>query len=365
MNANHGRVSGVSVRALWVRWLAFALASVCSITLAVSMLIVAPVFSSTAYAAEEQGSITVTYKDGDIAIAGATTHLYHVADWNSSNDGFTPTSQFKDYAVDWDVYNMDSETYRQLAETLAGYISRDGLKSQADQTTDSTGAAVFKNLPRGLYLVVIDPYEGDSLSCKSSAVLVAVPSGTSADVSLDVTLTPKTECSPKKTPPPDTPPETVKRKVVKKWANDSDSTRPSKVVVQLLQDGKVYAEAELNASNGWSYEWKDLPSGHEYRVVEKTVADNYTVLIDRESDETIVTNTYNPPNPPDDHNPPDDRTPPHEDEKTPPNTPGKKTPPAETGSNVSTAAACAVGLSGAGLAVLRIRRRRMTDNSKA
>ncbi|MCH9277270.1 Cna B-type domain-containing protein [Bifidobacterium amazonense] len=346
-NANGDHDSrGCGVRALGARWVTSVLAAVCSLALLLTgFAVLLP--ASTAYAADGQGSITVNYQDDDAPIVGAQAHLYHVADWNGNNDGFTPTSQFKKYSVDWNISGADSETFRQLAETLAGYISRDTLKSQADQTTDSTGTAVFKDLSRGLYLVTVDAYDGDSLSCKASSTLVVLPSDSG---SLDVTLQPKTECSPRETPPPPTE-EKVKKKVTKVWKNDTEANRPSKVIVQLLQDGKVFNEAELNAANGWSYEWSDLPADHEYRIVEKTVAEHYTVLVDRESDETIITNTYNPP-----PNPPKKKTP-------PPSTPPSRTPPAETGSNVTTAAACAVGLSGAGLAVLRVRRRHKASNN--
>ncbi|WP_156103672.1 Cna B-type domain-containing protein [Bifidobacterium biavatii] len=345
-NSGHGTDRGCGVRALGARWVTSVLAAVCSLALFVTgFAVVFPV--STAYA-EDTGSITVNYQDDDAPVPGAKTHLYHVADWNDANNGFTPMSQFKEYSVDWNVYGTDSETFRQLAETLAGYISRDNLKSQADHITDSTGLAVFNGLSRGLYLVTVDAYDGDSLTCKPSATLVVLPSDSG---SMDVTLQPKTECSPRETPPPTPPTEKkVKKKVTKVWKNDTEANRPSKVIVQLLQDGKVYKEAELNADNDWTYEWSDLPAGHEYRIVEKTVAEHYTVLVDRETDETIITNTYNPP-----PNPPKKKTP-------PPSTPPSRTPPAETGSNVTTAAACAIGLSGAGLAVLRVRRKHKSNN---
>ncbi|WP_152600677.1 hypothetical protein, partial [Bifidobacterium biavatii] len=227
-NSGHGTDRGCGVRALGARWVTSVLAAVCSLALFVTgFAVVFPV--STAYA-EDTGSITVNYQDDDAPVPGAKTHLYHVADWNDANNGFTPMSQFKEYSVDWNVYGTDSETFRQLAETLAGYISRDNLKSQADHITDSTGLAVFNGLSRGLYLVTVDAYDGDSLTCKPSATLVVLPSDSG---SMDVTLQPKTECSPRETPPPTPPTEKkVKKKVTKVWKNDTEANRPSKVIVQ-------------------------------------------------------------------------------------------------------------------------------------
>ncbi|WP_206538643.1 hypothetical protein, partial [Bifidobacterium biavatii] len=119
-NGDHDVVRGCGVRALGARWVTGVLAAVCSLALFLTgFAVLLPM--PTAYAADGQGSITVNYQDDDAPISGAQAHLFHVADWNASNDGFAPTSQFREYSVDWNVYGADSETFRQLAETLAGY----------------------------------------------------------------------------------------------------------------------------------------------------------------------------------------------------------------------------------------------------
>ena len=348
IHATHGRNQGRDAAVLDVREhpMRSIFAAVCSLVLAFAMCLMgltpAPAFADDASAiAAENGSITVNYVDGDTPIAGATVNLYHVADWapNSDRNTFTPVSPFADsgkYPLDWLLLNSGgSGDYQQFATTLVGLIEKNKPTATDTATTDATGAARFAGLPKGLYLVLIDAYNDGAISCGPSYVLVALPSKSADDanaMTMDVTLEPKNDCE---TTPPTPPTETVKKKVVKVWKGDSAANRPSKIVVQLLKDGTVIDEAELNASNNWTHEWNDLPVGHDYQVVEKTVPDGYTVLTDRENDVVTITNTHMPPATPPSNNVP---------------------PIGETGSNVAVAAIGAGVLGGLGL-ILFIRRR--------
>lgn len=328
-NANCGRgdACGRGVLALGARWATFALAAVCSLALMLGACVLSLVPAISAQAAES-GSVTVEYKDDGEALAGASVSLYRVASWNAKGDGFEPTKSFADYSVDWDVFGADSETFRQLAETLSGYAARDAVSADATAKTDADGKVVFADVARGLYLVNVAAFKTDTLACGASSTLTAVPSGTASDAPYDVTLQPKTECTPVEKP------TTVERSVRKIWKNDSASVRPESIAVQLLRDGKVYEEVKLMASNDWSYKWSGLASDHEWKVVEKSVPAKYTVMVDRENAETLITNTYTPP-------------------ETPPSQ-----PPAQTGSDLTKAAAAAAGFSFVGLLLMRRRKAR-------
>ncbi|MBW3078098.1 Cna B-type domain-containing protein [Bifidobacterium simiiventris] len=326
-NCGRGFACGRGVLALGARWATFALAAVCSLALMLGACVLS--FSPAANADESKtGSIAVEYKDDGDALAGASVSLYKVASWNAKNDGFEPTKPFADYSVDWDVFGADSETFRQLAETLSGYAARDAVSADATVKTDADGRASFDGLARGLYLVNVDAFKTDALACGASSTLTAVPSGTAADASYDVKLQPKTECTPIEKP------TTVERSVRKIWKNDSASVRPESITVQLLRDGKVFEEVKLTASNKWSYSWSGLASDHEWKIVEKNVPAKYTVLVDRENAETLITNTHTPP-------------------ETPPSQ-----PPAQTGSDLTKAAAAAAGFSFIGLLLMRRRKSR-------
>lgn len=64
-------------------------------------------------------------------------------------------------------------------------------------------------------------------------------------------------------------------KVVKTWNDGGDlrSLRPNEITVQLYRNGLPYKTLgtytqKLNASNGWSYTWNDLPANGDYTVKE-------------------------------------------------------------------------------------------------
>lgn len=331
------------------------LAVICALflTLAAFLVVSAPP-AARAATATGKGSITVDYADGDTAIAGATVRLYHAAGWTADSTGLTPVTPFDDYRVDWDILDTSAEDYRQLAETLTGYIERDAVKSDATGVTDANGRIVFPGLARGLYLVVIDPVSAHGLDCGASATLAFLPSQADGSSVMDLTLTPKADCTTMPGPPSDT----VERTVRKVWKGRDGGDRPTKVAVQLLRDGEVVDTVDLDESNGWTYTWTDLPADHEWRVIEADVPVGYTTLTDRESAEYVITNTITPPDsPPNDDNPPSD-TPPGDN--PPSETPPTTTPPdilRRTGTDVAVLAATAVAIAGTGLTLLAVNRR--------
>ena len=292
---------------------------------------------STADAAKHAGDghINVSYQHDEFALPDAQFKLYRVAGWNGS--GYEPTKAFRSYAVSWDILNADAETFRQLAQTLSSYAQRDDLAPEATAVSDTYGTLSFQGLSKGLYLVVMSRYAYGSLTCEASSMLVSLPVNKSADdgslpssgaastasqsQSMEANIEPKTDCvtTPNK-------PSGVTITAHKLWRKDAENDRPAKVEAQLLRDGAVADSMTLNASNGWSHTWNGLESGHDWRVVEKTVPQGYVVSIDREG------NTYNIVN--------------------------SATHVAKTGANVMLFTVIAVVVALAGLIVVAIRRQR-------
>ena len=69
-------------------------------------------------------------------------------------------------------------------------------------------------------------------------------------------------------------PETTKVNVLKVWedAQDQDGKRPDKISVQLKKNGQPEGEAvTLNAENGWTYSWTDLPAKEKGAVIRYSV----------------------------------------------------------------------------------------------
>ncbi len=233
--------------------------------------------------AAENGSVTVLLRHEDQPVAQAQFQIYRVAVWDGS--AYTVTYPFSDYAVTMPE-DPNSAEWKTLASTLAAYAARDGLAPIAAGQTDETGSVTFSDLTVGLYMVVGAPVEKDKVRISPQSTLVSVPF-TKADGTSEfqVTTEPKYDAVL-------IPEEPIVRRALKVW-NDkgSESARPSEITVQLLCDGKVYAEQTLNSANGWSYTWEKLDADHDWQLTEKDVPQNYTVQMQQQGDTFIVTNT--------------------------------------------------------------------------
>ena len=335
-------------------WVARVVALLVSVVLASCGLVGVNV--ARAVETSGDGSITVDYEHDGVPVAGVKVDLYRVATWSDQWQA-QPTEDFEDYQVVLpDLTAMSQNKLRDLANTLASYAQRDDgkVKPLDSGVTGTDGEYTFSDLPNGLYLLVYGSYSNGNLSCDAGALLVSLPTSTDKDNTsegINVTVEPKTGCE---TVPPTPPEKDIEIKVVKVWDDNDDSEhkRPSKVVVQLLRDGKVYDEVVLNEANNWTHVWTGLDPDHEWSVVEKTVPDGYTVSIDRDGGTVAIVNTLVPPVTPPGENPPS--------ENPPSENPPSKTPPFSppTGAEVAGMAAAAVGLAGVGAVMLLARRRK-------
>lgn len=84
--------------------------------------------------------------------------------------------------------------------------------------------------------------------------------------------------------------------VTKVWDDmgNRDGNRPNMVIVNLLADGGKVAQAVLNAGNGWSYTFTDLPSHAGGREIVYTVTEDPVPLYTTSIDGFVITNHYTP-----------------------------------------------------------------------
>ena len=293
------------------------------------------------------GSIAISYQhkssdsgtsddSTDFAIPDASFNLYKVGQIPASGGAtFEPVAPFTDstaYPVDWSkMTGKDAQTWRDMANTLAGLIAVNQPDATKTGVTNASGHLTFTGLSDGLYLAVansasvkIADVSGkiQTWQCTSANMLVAVPLDGVSGGSRELSIEPKTECAVQ-------PKKPVERSVKKIWndRNNADGKRPDSITVKLLRDGMPVENVKLNESNKWTHTWTDLDSDHEWTVVEATVPDGYTTISDVEGTATDITNTHTPPTPP---------SPPH------------------TGSDVRNIAWTAVAILGAGLVLLMV-----------
>ena len=253
--------------------------------------LVALVAAMPAHAASGPYSLSIVYlnpTNKSEAVSGVNTRIYRVAERDES---FILATPFDSYAIAWPAADASSSEWDAVAKTIANYVAADGVDPLAEATSDEEGTARFEGLNTGLYLVVSDMLvvedEHGSATYAYQAALVALPS--SADAGYDEVAYPKGEFSREDNPEPQ------RHKVTKRWSDAGNTDRrPKSIKVEIYCDGELYASAELSDANNWVYEWEDDGASHTWSVVERDIAQGYTVTIDG----TAITNTYPTPETP-------------------------------------------------------------------
>lgn len=267
-----------------------------SLLLALLFTVLLPVKAQALGAVDPAKPVTLTihYSCGGKAAKGAGFDLYRVAEI-SADGKFTLSGDFKGYSVSLD--NSSAGQWRALAETLAGYVERDGLRPLDSGKTDRDGVLAFptagKTLQSGLYLALGEPYVDGRKTYTAEPFLVSLPGvgETGGQWQYDVTVVPK--YTEKEDDGPDD--DTIRRKVIKVWEDAGDTeNRPDQVTVELLRNGRVYDTVTLNEENHWRYTWDGLDADDRWTVVEQDVPDGYTVTVSREGATFVVTNTKPP-----------------------------------------------------------------------
>jgi len=238
---------------------------------------------------EREMRLTISYQDEDTVLSGAVFDIYRVAAVDETGE-LTAVEPFDRFNVD--IRGKNDAAWKALASTLEGYVLREEIAPTDSGKTDAQGLLNFPNqaesLEQGLYLILGHRHtqDGRIYDAAPSMVLLPTQDVDANEWTYDVTVNPKCDSQPV---PGD---KTIIRKVLKVWSDDGHKKdRPKKVVVQLLQNGKVYDTISLNADNNWRYTWKDLSSSDTWTVVEKEIED-YTVTVTREGTTFVVTNTY-------------------------------------------------------------------------
>ena len=257
----------------------------CGRCLAALLLLLAVLFCPAAFAEETADlgkpcSLTIQYP-----CSGATFNVFLVV----ARDGagrYATTPGFADYAVNWDPEEeLTTADCDAIADTLAAYAARDGIKPTATAVTDGSGTVAFTGLQQGIYLVTGPAHEKDGKRYTPQNALITLPEwDENGDPLFDVTAKPKYEVV-------DLPPKQITITALKVWQDNDAADRPDSVTVQLLKDGVVVDEVVLNQSNSWRCSWGTLDTSATWQVVEKDVPAGYAVQVDHSENHYTITNT--------------------------------------------------------------------------
>ncbi|UDM48173.1 Cna B-type domain-containing protein (plasmid) [Enterococcus faecalis] len=91
-------------------------------------------------------------------------------------------------------------------------------------------------------------------------------------------------------------PETTAIKGTKTWndKDNQDGKRPDTITVNLLADGKAVDSKEVTSTDGWTYEFTNLPKYQNGQLINYTVTENEVSDYSTTIDGTNITNSYTP-----------------------------------------------------------------------
>lgn len=243
---------------------------------------VRPVYAASVTEINQKSQLTLTYKYPNVKFS-----VYKVAELTETGE-YATTEIFSKYKLDFS--GTDSSNWRELAETLSGYVVLDNLQPIASKTTNSNGKVSFSDLEKGLYLVTGSQYTYGTTIYTAMPFLINLPCKDISDKwDYHVTVSPKYESNIY------VPGAKTNFKVLKVWDNDTKKARPQSVEVSLLCDGKIYDSVMLNDENNWQYTWENLDDYKLWQLIERNVPQNYTVTCVKEKTTFVVTNTYHEP----------------------------------------------------------------------
>ncbi|MBP5579719.1 MAG: Cna B-type domain-containing protein [Ruminococcus sp.] len=225
-------------------------------------------------------SITLICRKDETILTGMQWKLYRIGE--RSGNSFTLTGDFAGYPID--MSSITEENVEQTAKTIESYAVADGITPVNSGMTDENGELTFGGLTKGLYLAVGKTLKvGNTYYVPSSLLLEAGEK----DVSFSYNAYPKFFYA--------TLGNTIGSYTVRKvWVNDSadNAAHPTYVTVDLYCNGELHDTVTLNEDNNWEYRWKELDPTNNWHVAERDIPVDYTVIIDFNSTQYLIKNSY-------------------------------------------------------------------------
>ncbi len=229
---------------------------------------------------EQLHSIKLICHNDDIILTGMEWNLYRIGERHI--DKIVLSGAFSDYPVD--MSDLSEENVEQIAKTLESYAVADDISPVMSGATDGAGELSFDSLSRGVYLAVGKKLKIDYTCYVASSLILEVRD---SDVSFSYDAFPKFKYATLGS-------EQMSYTVRKVWINDTSESveYPPNVTIDLFKNGELYDTVILNTDNKWEHHWTDLDNSNKWYVVERNIPVNYTVLIDFNSTQYIIKNSY-------------------------------------------------------------------------
>lgn len=250
------------------------LSMLCIFMLAVSVM-------PSSRAAETTASVTLVCAQESVKVSNMSWKIYKVGE---RRDGkFVLTGSFAKYPVD--MNELDTDTVRGIAQALESFIIGDSIEAQAAGFTDKNGTVVFDGLEKGLYLAVARRVRKGESVYMATPLLFEIKEDGSSEKAFPKIYSTITLVG-----------EVGSYTVKKVWIDNDDSysARPVDVTVDLFKDGELYDTVVLDEAANWQHRWTTLDLDAEWRVVERNIPVKYGVLVDYNSKQFLIKNSYAP-----------------------------------------------------------------------
>ena len=229
-----------------------------------------------------KASLTLHYQKDGKAFSQLQIGIFRVAE--AFPDGtFRLIAPFSSYPVN--IYDITAqEQWQTVASTLSAYIVANQVSPDYEAQTDTAGAAQFRDVKTGLYLVREVVAENPDGTYLFNTFMVYLPTP-QPDGTYNYQVEAKPKCvnfTPK-----------TQYTVTKLWQDSGNqAARPKEVTVDIYQNGVLQQTQVLSAANNWSYTWH--VSGEDpgkWTVAERAEKSNYQVTIRQNGSVFTIINT--------------------------------------------------------------------------
>lgn len=216
---------------------------------------------------------------GDIHVSSPVETVFDVNLYKVGDTDGSSVRLLDDYVGIEVPERGSSKDMKDCAQAVYGRIRGSGKK--ADYTVKlNKGAGSFKDVPYGVYLIASDKWQDENKIYRVIPALVVIDQNADSDFHMDL----KMEIKDRR------PEETALVTVTKKWVlRNNEKAVP--VAIELLRNGAVTDEIELNEKNNWTYTWAGLDKGSVWTVKEPNVPEGFVAELSENDGKFVITNT--------------------------------------------------------------------------